>query len=102
MMKMTMTAHVVNDRMDRVLAIAQHVGWGTEMICVHEAHKLEVLTTTGVLLVKSMDNKLITAYVPSIDKVRVMYSILGYDHIPTNVCHRVKKSIKAMKQVGLY
>ena len=103
MMTAMMTRHVAVDRLDRVLAIAQHIGWGTELVSIadprDEGHML-VLTSTGVLLVKSYEGHLVTAFVPGIDKVRVIYAQLGYDHVPNGIYYRVQKSIKMMRKLG--
>lgn len=105
MMTMVMTNHVTNDRIDRMMAIAEHIGWGVELISVLDANNpshILTLTSTGVLLIKSHTGHLITAYVPSAGKVRVMYSWLGLDHVPQAVYVRLQKSIKIMKKVGFY
>ena len=105
MMTAHMTRHVTEDRLDRVMAIAQHVGWGTELVSVTDQNSpdhLLVLTSTGVLLVKSHKGHLITAYVPTVGKVRAIYTTMGYDHIPDPVYFRLQKSIKIMKKMGCY
>ena len=105
MMTAKMTYHVANDRLDRVMIIAQHIGWGTELVCVPDSRDSEhllVLTSTGVLLVKSRKGHLVTAYVPTVGKVRAIYSSMGYDHVPDGVFFRLQKSIKVMKKMGYY
>ena len=105
MMTMAMSAHVTNDRIDRMVAIAQHIGWGVEMVSVVDAADptcIFVLTSTGVLLIKSLTGRLITAYVPTMAKVKAMYSWMGYDHVPEVVSVRLRKSLKIMKKVGFY
>ena len=105
MMTAHMTYHVTEERLDRVMAIAQHIGWGTELVSVTDQQSLNhvlILTSTGVLLVKSHKGHLITAYVPTMGKVRAIYATLGYDHIPDPVYFRLQKSIKMMKKMGYY
>lgn len=105
MMTARMTYHVTEERLDRVMAIAQYVGWGTELVSVADSQNprhVLVLTSTGVLLVKSRQGHLITAYVPTVGKVRAIYTTMGYDHIPDPVYFRLQKSIKMMKKMGYY
>lgn len=104
MMKMMMSAHVVEDRMERVMAIAQHIGWGVELVSVEDRqhpNRQLVITTTGVLLVRGIGNKLITAYVPNVEKLAAIYHLAGYGRVPTNMYARVKKNLQIMKRMGL-
>ena len=41
-------------------------------------------------------------YVPTMAKVKAMYSWMGYDHVTEAVSIRLKKSLKIMKKVGFY
>ena len=63
MMKIAeISAHVVNDRMDRVMLIATTIGWGEEILRVWswQDDAYMILTSTGVVLVKGSNGKLIT------------------------------------------
>jgi len=84
-MKMIMTKHVVNDRMDRMLMIAEHIGWGEPVIEYQDFGRdnICVITSTGVMLIKSMDGRrLITAYVATIDQIMIVCRRCGYARVP--------------------
>ena len=105
MMTAHMTHHVTEERLDRIMAIAQHIGWGTELVSVTDKDSPDhvlVLTSTSVLLIKSHNGHLVTAFVPTVGRVRAIYAMLGYDHVPDPVYYRLQKSIKMMKKMGYY
>ena len=97
--------HMVEDRMDRVLAIAQYVGWGEIMIEVvdhNDVNRVLCFTTTGVMLVKGRGNgKLITAYVPTLDKVVAILSNSEYGSVPNYLLRKVKQNHTIMRKLGL-
>lgn len=91
--------HVAHDRMDRVLLIAQKIGWGEVVLEMPDHDFIDrfiSLTTTGILLVKGANGTLITAYPASIDLVKVMYHYHGYERIPDYLYNRVIKNKKIM------
>lgn len=103
-MTMNMTNHVINDRMERMLIIAKHIGWGSpliEHICP-ERNSLDVITSTGVLLIKDLANKtLITAYVPSVERVAAICRKCGYPRVPSSLYSVVTKNQKRVAKLGL-
>lgn len=97
--------HMAEDRMDRVLAIAQHIGWGEVMLevidCNNASHIL-CFTTTGVMLVKGRSTgKLVTAYVPTPDKVFAVLTNSGYSSVPNYLLRKVKQNYAIMRKLGL-
>lgn len=91
--------HVAHDRMDRVLLIAQKIGWGEIVLAMPDHDRTDCfihLTSTGILLVKGKDDTLITAYPASISLVKVMYGYHGYARIPDYLYNRVIKNQKIM------
>lgn len=92
---MKMSKHVINDRMDRLLYIAQYVGWGETLLEVYseENHHRYCLTTTGVIIVKApADEFMVTAFVGNIEKVAKLYHLAGFDHVPTRIYQKVMKN----------
>lgn len=95
-MKMQMTQHVLNDRMERMLYIAEHVGWGEVIMEVENtATTCMCLTSTGVVLVKNLHrDTLITAYLPNRNDLIYICRALGYNRIPTIVENKMRKNHK--------
>lgn len=92
---MKMSKHVINDRMDRLLYIAQYVGWGETLLEVNleEKNHRYCLTSTGVIIVKSCTEEfMITAFVGNIEKVAMMYHKAGFDGVPNRVYQKVMKN----------
>lgn len=92
---MKMSKHVINDRMDRLLYIAQYVGWGETLLEVYseENNHRYCLTTTGVIIVKApVDEFMVTAFVGNIEKVAKLYHLAGFDNVPTRIYQKVMKN----------
>ena len=92
---MKMSKHVTTDRMDRMLYIAQYVGWGTPVLEVvaDEADKRYCLTDSGVILVKALyEEFVITAFVGNMDKVVALYRKAGYEQVPHRIYQKVVKN----------
>lgn len=98
--RVKMSAHVIEDRLDRLTFIAVNVGFG-EVILEHtyqRKDRVECLTNTGVLIVKSLtDNAIITAFIPDIDKVSAMYMSSGYTRVPGPIYTKVVKNQRYQK-----
>lgn len=93
-MKITMTNHVLNDRMERMLYIAEHIGWGEVIaeVAVEDGRRW-CLTSTGVILIKPIHEEvLITAYVASIPQIKFFYTQLGYARVPTFMENKIHKN----------
>lgn len=99
---MKMSKHVVTDRMDRMLYIAQYVGWGNVVleVTLPATQGRYCLTDTGVILVKRPNEDfVITAFVGNMDKVIMMYRTAGYDRMPQSMYNRVvKNKVHLVKQ----
>ena len=93
---MKMTQHVLNDRMERMLYIAEHIGWGEVIMEVENtATTCMCLTSTGVMLVKNLGHDtLITAYLPNHNDLMYMCKALGYNRIPIIVENKMRKNHK--------
>lgn len=99
---MKMSKHVTTDRMNRMLYIAQYVGWGTPVleVVMPATNNRYCLTDTGVILVKDVEQEfVITAFVGNMDKVVLMYRTAGYEHVPNRMYQKVvKNKIHVIKQ----
>lgn len=72
------TAHSRIDRIDRITFIAEHIGWGKEVLRVNARYDpnniVLILTSTGVVLVKERHtDTLITAYVATVRRADAFY-----------------------------
>ena len=100
--RIVMSAHVKEERLDRMTYIAMNVGFG-EVIMEHRMEtKRECITDTGVILVKGLeDDFLITAFVGTIDKVSAIYHANGYERIPSSVYNKVVKNAYHVKMQNI-
>lgn len=92
-MKLVMTTHARIDRADRLTALIDYLGID-EIILETPDDKQQCatlcLTATGIIIVKStIDNRVITAYMATMNRVYAMYKIAGYNRIPKKVYQRV-------------
>ncbi len=97
-MKIKMSKHVMVDRADRMVYIMQTVGFGETVVFthVHDGAR-ECLTETGVIMVKAMhEERLITAYIPSLDKVSAMYTEMGL-RVPQYMIRKIGNNQKYRK-----
>lgn len=97
MMTINMTYHAKVERIDRLVHIAQTVGFGEEIIltCINrENNTRECLTETGVIMIKAMhDETLVTAFIANIDKASAMYSSMGRK-IPQYIARKIRNNKK--------
>jgi hypothetical protein len=97
MMKVaTVSRHAVEDRMERMMNIARLIGWGEEVLRVWSGKDdaYLTLTSTGIIIVKSSEDKLITAYVAHHSVVMWMYREVGYTRVPYAIYSKVVKNEK--------
>lgn len=97
---MKVTVHAAVERIDRIVYIAQNIGWG-EGIAVEvrreEKGTRECLIDSGVLIVKDINEDIfITAYVPSFEKTLSLYKMAG-KRIPSYIAVKIKKNQKYSK-----
>lgn len=98
-MLLKISKHCINERRERLTAIIQTVDLGEEMACFTGHNEfgevLEVITTTGVLILKSpVDGMVITAYMITIEKASAIYKRHGYSRVPTALEKTIKNNIK--------
>ena len=94
--KIKMTSHAKDDRADRLTYIAINVGFG-EVVLEHinADNRRDCITDTGVLLIKNATEEiLITAYIPTVDKVSAIYKSAGFDCVPQHIYRIAKKNEK--------
>lgn len=81
-----MSAHVIVDRETRIRMIENSIGWGTEVITAPDKKERDAtatLTSTGVIIIKSMDGMIITAWVASVQQaVSVWIRAKGNNRLP--------------------
>ena len=96
--KMTFSYHCTEDRMNRLVFIAEEIGWGEVVLETTIGDKRECITSTGVLLVKALKEEfLITAYVPSIDKACAVYQSSGHK-FPQSMAKIIKHNTKLFQK----
>lgn len=101
---MKLSRHVIEEREERMVFILSHEELSADFTSVIEVpfikeDKRECLTKSGVIFVKALREEfLITAYVPTIDKVYAMYKVMGME-MPYSVKRTV---IRNKKYVGKF
>lgn len=101
-MLLKLSKHCINDRKERLLSIAQSVDFGEEVNrftgCNEFGAIIEVITTTGVLILKSpVDETVITAYMITMDKAAAIYRKHGYNRVPSFLEKTIKNNMKKRK-----
>ena len=96
---MTMSKHVKEDRLDRMVYIATTIGFGKVIFERVNDDRRECITDTGVLMVKSItEDFLITAYIMSVDKaIAIFRNICGDGRMPTYLYETIRKNAKHVK-----
>lgn len=96
-----MSTHASQDRLECMIYIMTEVGLGNKEVCTRQCapNRREVLTDSGVLLVLSNDDILITAYVPSIaEAIRVWRNCAGHTReMPDGLNRRILSNNKHYK-----
>lgn len=82
MMRVTLTKHMEQDRLDRYARIATEVGFGRTVMTIKEEdrrrqHEIVTLylTSTGVLIVRNQQEEIITMYCPTVGQVKRHFGI---------------------------
>ena len=82
-----MSAHVIVDREARINMIERTIGWGTEIITAPDKKGRDAtatLTSTGVIIIRSFDGMIITAWVASVPQaLAVWIRGTGNNHLPS-------------------
>ena len=102
--RVKMSIHAREERLDRLTYIAMNVGFGdTVFEAPNGQHpdRIDCLTDTGVLIIKGRDGTIITAYIPTMDKVIAIYRRQGITRIPTAVYNKVRKNEYHVKMCNI-
>ena len=92
---MKISEHGRIDRVERITRIITELGIGEIVLTIEhrEMKRLECLTSTGVILIKSStDNVVITAYVASIERAVAMYKSQGIQKLPPSLRSKICKN----------
>lgn len=71
-----MSAHAINDRKNRFEVIENTIGWGQPIAMVPDREDptaTNTLTSTGVLVVRSNDNTIVTAWIANVQQASAIY-----------------------------
>ena len=99
--KLVLTNHCKEERLDRIAFILANIGIGEIVLTVESKGSRACLTDTGVILIKDMEQEvLVTAYVPSVDRVIAMYRSVGVSRIPHKVYKAANANKKFLKKLG--
>lgn len=95
MMKIELTQHARNDRLDRLSAILTVMDLGEIVLETADNHEdgIAMLTSTGIVLIKSRSTgKLITGYMATPKQARGLYHSAGIERMPKEMKFRVEKN----------
>lgn len=91
------SAHMINERMDRYIFIQTHTGIGNPVVEIYvpERDHIEMITDTGVLLVTDKEKKvLITCFYVHLDKAVAIFQGATNDTITREVRNAIKMNAK--------
>lgn len=99
------TGHVRIERPDRMSNIENSVGWG-EVVAIAPDRKgrtaINVLTSTGVFVVRGFDGNIITAWVASRSQAKDIWKrATGNDELPAWLWEKVKDNSKIAEQINV-
>jgi hypothetical protein len=72
-----MSAHVIVDRSARIAHIENSIGWGTEIVTAPDKKGRDAtatLTSTGVLVIRSFDGVIISAWIASVGQAQAVWN----------------------------
>lgn len=100
MKKMKFSEHILNERMERVVAIAMAVGMGEVVLTIpdKEPHRMASLTSTGVVFITAENGIVVTIYLATIPQVDKMYHVAGKE-MPKAIRQVVKNNAKKHKEI---
>lgn len=77
--------HFLNDRKYRLHQI-EAVGWGVPIASQRSGDAIETLTSTGVMVIRSFENTIITAYFAEIDQaIAIFRKTYGKVRLPQDI-----------------
>ena len=103
-MEKNITRHISQERFARMEYIIDTIGLGDSIVLErittfdnHGTHKVQI-TNTGVMLIRSIDNnRIITAWIASIDQVTKVSRECGQRKVPDSLYRRVVANKKYCK-----
>ena len=100
MKKMKFSEHILNERMERVVAIAMAVGMGEVVLTVpdKEPHRVASLTSTGVVFITAENKTIVTTYLATIPQADKLYHVAGKE-MPKAIKQVVKNNAKKHKEI---
>ena len=96
-MRVRMTRHAAEDRLDRLVACIEHLGIGEVVLENERFGAIQKLTSTGLCLIYGEKDTLITGYMCTIQQCSAMYGANGYAKIPDKVYKTVVRNQKQYK-----
>lgn len=100
MMKIEMTKHAIDDRIDRMVYITQTIGFGEKIVCEgyrRDKGTRQCITENGILIVKMPnEEKMVTAYIPTLEQASMIYKSVGL-RMPGWIVRKIKKNQKYAK-----
>lgn len=96
-MRVKMTRHAVEDRLDRLVACVEHLGVGEVVLTTEHYGAIQKLTSTGLCLVCGADDELITGYMCTIQQCSAMYFANGRERVPEKIYKTVVRNQKEYK-----
>lgn len=89
----TMSKHLKEERLDRLVAIGTTIGFGNVIKEAVHREATAMVTDTGVVYIVNKTQKfVITAYVATVDEIIAIYN--GKNNIPSCLFAKVKKNSK--------
>ena len=89
------SAHLIQDRGDRIVEISKRMGFGEIAYSFKEATKTEAITTTGVLVVLSKDEKtIITMYPATLEKATALFRKNSFKTIPNEIYKVIQNNLR--------
>lgn len=100
MKKMKFSEHILNERMERVVAIAMAVGMGEVVLSVPDKHpnRTASLTSTGVVLITADSGVVVTMYLATYEQVDKMYHVAEKE-IPKAIKKVAENNRKKHKEI---
>ena len=100
MKKMKFSEHILNERMERAVAIAMAVGMGEIVLSIPDKHpgRTASLTSTGVVLITANNGVVVTMYLATYEQIDKMYHVVEKE-IPKAIKQVVKNNAKKHKEI---
>lgn len=97
-----LSEHASREREERLMYILLNVGIGERIICRtagQKADRQEALTDSGIVLILNNDDKVITAYIATIDKATAIWrTAYGNKHMTEKLYEQIMNNKKHYKE----